>query len=325
MQEITWKSPKAIFSDWEEDSGIKASIETSKIKKWTNDKIKSWLGNGQLTRELSLVHIEGKKGYLPNNFHSMVQAAYGFVGEHAKECTRERIVQWAGKDHITGCDIKIDIDCPKCKQKECTCPSTHVARYEVNIMDINNHPEWLEIYNGSFYKVGKMFGNKQSCGYHPDFYLMRPTSNNFFDVNHIKGCVNLKVGGDVEYDIDMPYLKMNIKKCKALISYLGYRMDEDGLLMVPDIPEVWDSLKVFIDMKLTYARWVREVDNKYERLFTQLKAYDTELNTKAILALRAPNWKKFRLNWDNFVGKRVANIYGEDTYGAYLNDSQLPY
>lgn len=316
-----WVSPSAVVSDWEEDTGIKALIEPSKIKKWVNDRIRKLITYEQYIPSLALIDIKDHIGTVPEDFHLIIQAAYGFVEN--KGCTREQVVQWTGRD-LNGCKLKIELECPKCHKSDCDC-SVPYARFDVNALDINAHPEWEERWRTSFYSYGKI-GQNTCSGFNPNFFLMKPTTNHYFNAkHHIKKCLNLKTDSRVEYQLNLPEMEVNIDTCKVLLAYMAHRMDEKGFLMIPDIPEVWDTLKYHIDSKLAYIRWTRERKPEDERFYMRLSQLDKDSGLEAKIRLNRPDLQKFKSIWHNFYGKIIPHYYYEETYGAEVNDTYKEY
>lgn len=319
--DVKWVSPSSVISDWEEDTGIKALIEPSKIKKWVNDRIKKLITYEQFIPSFALIDIKDYHGTLPEDFIMVIQAAYGLVENNG--CKREQVVQWAAKG-VNGCKLKIELECPKCSKTDCDC-SVPYARFDINPYDINGHPEWEERWRPSFYSFGHI-GTGTCSGYNPNFFLMKPTTNHFFNArNHIKGCLNLKTDSKVEYKMQFPDLELNIDRCKVLMAYMAHKMDSKGLLLVPDIPEVWDALKYHIDSKLAYIRWTSERKQEDERFYLQLSRLDREAGDIAKIKMNRPEIQKFKSIWTNFYGKVIPHYYYEETFGREVNDTYMPY
>lgn len=54
---------------------------------------------------------------------------------------------------------------------------------------------------------------KTSCTLHPEFSLMRRTSNYFYNVPyHVNECININTDSMIEYDIHLPNMLVNFKK-----------------------------------------------------------------------------------------------------------------
>lgn len=319
--ENKWVSPASVVSDWEEDTGIKSLIEPSKIKKWVNDRIRKLITYEQFTPSISLIDIKDGMGKLPEDLHLIIQAAYGFVEN--KKCLKDQVVQWTA-NHPNGCKLKIELDCPKCHKSDCDCSEPY-ARFDVNVLDLQAHPEWEEKWRANFYSYGKV-GGQYCSGFNPNFFLMKPTTNHFFNANHhIKSCINLKTDSRVEYKLDNPNIEVNIDKCKVLLAYMAYRMDGNGFMLVPDLPEVWDTLKYHIDSKLAYIKWTREGKQDHERLYFNLSKLDKESGNEAKIKLNRPDIQKFKSIWQNFYGKVIPHAYYEETYGSEVNDTYKRY
>lgn len=323
---VNWISAGAIISDHSEDSGIKAAgTHSSVMKKWTNDRIKEYLTAEQYTEQVALITIKDKVGLLPANWKSIIQAAYGFHKDN-KSCTRTEVVKWAAKDAVSGCDITVSLDCPRCKKRECDC-SEPIARFDVNPYDLAGHPEWTERYKQHFYDYGTIGGNEcRTSRYNPSFLLMNPTLNNFFDASyHIKGCVNLRTDSAVEYAIEPPYIRLNITDCKVLLAYMGFNVDSKGWLMCPDLPEVWEGIKHYIDYKLAYKRYTASRDQNDFVFCMNLKRLSDEKLRDGSIKLGRPDLKKLKVMLDNLHGKMIPNYYNSDNLGREVPDAYMPY
>lgn len=322
-----WKPNRAIISDWEEDSGGRSGKITT-IRKWANDETRKLYGVEQLTKQIAFITIKDHTGYLPDNFHKIIQAAYGNVKKKGYEL-EHKAVEWISKNHYSDCTINIKATCPSCNKpcnpKQCDCSSSVVEyEYEPNLYDKAAHPEWDPKMIGlGMYRIGRIGGGLQVHGDCPMYRLMRPRSNSFFNINaHIKGCVNFNVGSYVTYEIhDNKVIEVNEKECKVLISYLGYRIDDDGFYMVPDIPEAWDSIKQYIDMNLVYGQWAKTLDPKLERGYLTMKNLYEEKHHKAKTKLSRIEPERLKAAWDNFIGKQIPHYYAEETYYEYVDDT----
>lgn len=322
----SWKPNRAIISDWEEDSGGR-SAKLTNIRKWANDETKKLYTVEQLTKQISFINIDNHHGYLPENYHKIIQAAYGDV-KRKQHVIEHKAVEWVSKNHYTGCNINVRATCPSCHKpcnpKQCDCSSS-VLEYEYtpNLYDKAAHPEWYPKMVGlGMYNIGRV-GKEPVHGDCPMFKLMRPRTNSFFNINaHIPGCLNFNVTSKVTYEIHDNYqIEVNEKECKVLISYLGYRIDDDGFYMVPDLPEVWDALKRYIDMKLVYGQWAKTADPKYERQYLTMDGLYEKAHAKAKMKLARVEPERLKAAWDNMVGKQIPHYYAEETYYEYVDDT----
>lgn len=317
-----WKPNKAILSDWDEDSGQNVSKATL-IRKWANDETRSLYSNEQYSKQLALIDIDESVGNLPDNFYKIIQAAYGHGhSKHShKHFKREYVSEWVSRNHYDGCEITIRAKCPKCHQTDCSC-STSFVEYEVNSLDRASHPEWYKPYTFNMYRIGRVADGSYVHGDDPHYRLMRPRTNSFFNINaHIKGCVNFNVGGKITYEIhDNSRIEVNLKKCKVLISYLGYRLDDEGYYMIPDLPIVWQSIRSYIDMKIAYGHYSRTYDTKFERAFLTLNNLHKEKHYNAKVKLSSIEPERLKAIWDNVVGKTIPNYYAEETYYESVDD-----
>ncbi len=297
-------------------------IDPMKQRTWGNDIVKKMLNAEQYDKTVVQLTVRNGEAELPDNFKKVIQCGYGEV-EYKKEHNRQSIIRYVSQQ-MQGCDIKVEVKCNKCNKKECSC-STPIIIYEVNEMDLANHPEWMASVNKSFYGYGK-FGDRYTPRDSPYYTLMRPAVNNFHDRRQLPDCVVLNTGNEVTYWIEDKKLVINnIKNCKVIMSYHSYKMDDRGWLKVPDIPEVWETIVFQLDENVNYDRWQRSRDPADERIYmaTRNLRIQSAADAKRRLAKLEP--EKFKALWMNFFGKQVPHYYAEETAYDYVNDTFKTY
>lgn len=312
--EVNFVSPSAFMSDW---LATRMHDKNMLVRRSVNDYVSRLLTSDQLTTSIALIDVKDSIGILPSNFKAAIQVAYG-LPKHNHQCTRENVVKWIGKEE--NCDYEISVKCHKCNKKNCKC-SEPIATLNVGSIDIAANPQWVEHRRVSYMGYGKVGDNCYSS-FNPHFLLMKPSTNHFFNINyHIKNCVNYHVTSDVEYKIFDRKIEVNIKECKVLIAYIGYYVDSKGLLMVPDIAEVWSGLRYYVDSKIAYDKYINTYDPKFERAFRQLDSLaDREAGIAKIKLGRLP-LNRLRAIWDDFYGRKIPNYYHEENLGGYLTEN----
>lgn len=317
-----WKSNRSIVSDWEEDSeGRSASLRS--LKKWANDEVRKLYTVEQYSKQIAFINIEDSYGNLPDNFHKVIQAGYRDDSTEKKHVLEHKAIEWVGKnDNVT---VIVRDNCHVCGKrypKSCNCPEP-MFEYAPNLYDKAAHPEWYPRLMGlGLYNIGRV-GQSAVHGDCPYFRLMRPRTNSFFNINaHIPGCVNLNVGSKVTYEIhENNNIEVNIKKGKIILSYFGYRMDNEGFYMIPDIPEVWESIKKYIDREIIYAKWSKTSDVKYGNHFSLQNNLYKEAHAIAKTKLARVEPERLKAAWDNVIGKQIPHAYAEETYYEYVDDT----
>lgn len=321
---VNWKSPESFLADWEEDAPNKAIIYSSSMKKWVNNEVRSMVGADHYKEIIRLFTVEDYTFDVPAGFKAINQIAYGFP-EHNPKCTKKEVVKWVTENYETGCKIKVDVECPKCQRTDCN-HEEMLARIDINEFEMAAHPEWMMRKNKSLLSYGDISGGYKSCGYHPGFLLMHPTQNNFFGINyHIKGCVNLSVDSVVEYTLELPKIRLNIPKCKVLMSFMSYYTDPKGYLMIPDLPEVWDALKFHVDSKLAYIQWGKTKSAQDERYYDKLSRLRDEKKLIAEIIINRLSTPELKHLWQNYFGKMIPNYYAEESFYGETNDTYKTY
>lgn len=324
--QVPFKSIKAVIPDYKENSVHDFSMSKA-IKKWANEEVKVIYTSEQMHKYVIMLDVKNSEAYLPVNYKSIIQAGYGM--EKSKYHNRQGVLRYVSQEKITGCKITVNVDCPQCNKKNCNC-TTPILIYEVDEYDLMKHPEWMAQTQEGFYSWGKV-GGVPVHRHSPDFTLMRPAVNNFSDRRELKYCHYINTGTEVEYWTETDYdggeklVLSNIDDCKVLLSYHGYLMDKEGYLMVPDIPEVWETLTYTIDMKKAYKKWMGDYNDKAEGAFMRLKALKQESEMMAKVKLGRIEPAKFKALWMNFFGKQIPHYYVDETAFDYQNDTYRPY
>lgn len=318
-----YKSIKALLSDYEENSGNDLISETKRVKKWGNDEVRTLITTDQLHKYVVLLDVKNNESYLPENYQAVIQA--GFKKVKGDRYNRQNIIRYVSQEKITGCKVQVNVECPTCHKKDCTC-ITPILIYEVDDVELSKNPEWMAQANKSFYRYGR-FGDAYVHGHSPDFELMNPSVNNFADKRSLHTCYPINTGNNVGYWVEtseggaQKLVIDNVDECKVLLSYHGYKMDDDGYLMIPDLPEVWETLTYTIDMRRSYIRWIQFRRTEDERQFFSLKRIKEESERLAKIKLSRIEPARFKAIWMNFVGKEIPHYYAEETYYDYVNDT----
>lgn len=255
-----------VLEDYIDFSGHEGELDEPWVLKQANDAVERLVTDQQMDHRIEVIDIRDYKGPLPKYFRYVVQAAYRIDPPDC--CTREQISQFTQKAFGTGCNLEINVICPKCKTQTCDCQDRAVE-VDVNRIYETAHPELFTRYMDHFYKSGGNTGRGIACFYDSRFHLMSKTSNQFFNVPwHVDECLNLVTDCEIEYDIHMPNIIVNFPKGEVLLSYLGYQVDEQGYRMIPNVEIVFQAINYYIEERMAFRNY-RLTKSQNDRIFWQ--------------------------------------------------------
>ena len=229
-------------------SGHKGELNKSDILAWTNDAVSRIITDEQLIHKIKVFEVIDYKTELPDDFVNVIQAAY-LITEDCVEDLAYEVSKFT--DRQLGCQVDISLKCPKCHKVKCSCNTAEIY-VDVDRLWRSAHPEHVAAYMQHFYNYG---GTNKKSFYSDRFQLMRPATSSFF---HIKNCVNIDFDSEIQYTIQPPNLLTNFKEGKVLLSYFAKRTDEDGYLLVPDEPVVFEAISWYIQEKMLYRKYMED-------------------------------------------------------------------
>lgn len=257
-------SIRTVIDDYLDLTDYQGRLDKNIILKWADDVASKLQFEDNLVHKVVLLPIENFQVRMPDDLNKITQIA--FRAPFERKVRRYEIVEWTQKVlDGSGCEFKITMDCPKCKQTDCSCASPEVV-IDVDRMWEMNHPETKYGYMSHFVRTGGWVNDGHPVStYHPEFVILRAARHNFFNADHyVKGCLNLdaKLMAKMPYEFlyEPPYVRVNSEKGHLLVSYFANRT-EDGYLMVPNIPYVFEAITWFIEERMLYREFRRTRDN----------------------------------------------------------------
>jgi hypothetical protein len=284
-----------VISDYLDFSAYEGTVNKRRIKKYASDCVNRFATNEQLIERVVLMKVKYYEAVPPKGFHSVIQA--GYRASPAKPCRREEIVEFMQRNaSAEGCNLTVSIDCPTCHQSPCGCKEPEIV-VEVDRIWESLRPEWYYKHMKHYYSSGGL--DRNTCGYHPEFKLMRPAQNNFFGTSyHIPGCINLgKFDSDVEYRYDGEKFIVTFEEGEILLAGLFKPVDEDGYRYVPNIPEAFEAINWWIEERLLYQEL--RSDPSKERLYriaVETKNAKLELAKERLATPAFADWWGFLQN-----------------------------
>lgn len=237
--------------------------EVDNIDSFIMGALNEWVGlhvqPGYSDKKIKLIPISDKMGELPSGINSITS----IVG-----CTKtkKQYAQCWQKEVAGLVQTNNDGSCAYTVIKDCDC-ETDCMHPMVIDMD-----EWRQqLGPASKYFLMKHYwgyvkdenGNPRSS-YIEDFFLMCPTTSNFFGAKgtQVHECLGFKYPGEIgekwEYRAFDGKIETNFKEGFVLLSYETDALDEGGFCKYPDIKTVVSAMKAYAKWKvLEYIRLVR--------------------------------------------------------------------
>lgn len=314
-------SLKYIIEDYAAKTG-NYDIKPEDILRFAESGLSRILPGEQFKHYIALIDVKNYSARKPSNFKYMLQAGYQITQLDSELCSSEIITEYTKKLYGTDCKLDVKVNCDSCSDLT----PCDIQRIEVDI-DHN----WLNRNSHHMYKHMKHYygysqlGDNRSCKscstLHPDFQLMRRTSNNFFSIKyHIADCINLNYDSSIEYDINENSIVTNFKEGQILISYLGYPVDDEGYMMIPDDPLVFDAIIHCIEERFAYIDYRRFKDQKSRIFWNDITMLRDTLIKKAKARLETPDPDEWEMFIRNHWIKKVPNYKWEQTNNRYTPD-----
>lgn len=304
----------SIIEDYIAKTG-NSNIEPSEILRFANDALDRIIPGQEFVHNIALLNVQNYKVQLPSNFKYVLQAAYKIDN---KPCNSEQVVEYTKKIYGSDCKLDIQVHCDNCGEYNC---GSEVIKLDVDHNYLLKHPNYMYQHTKHLYGHGTLDSKNNRTTLHPDFQLMRRTSNYFYNIPyHVNECINLKVDSKIEYDIHMPNMIVNFKEGQVLLAYLGSNVDENGYLMIPNVPLVFDAVIQWIEERLAYIDYRRNKEQK-DRIFWQqaLELRDKKVKQARMYldTLTPDEWELFiRNHWV----RKVPNYKWESNHNSLVGD-----
>lgn len=249
----------SVIEEYLDLTDISSRVPKTYIKKLANDVVKKLVFDKSYRHRIEILPVKDNKARLPESLVKIIQLAYR--DETPRKIIREEIIEWTSR--YDDCELTISLDCPHCHGTNCSCERPGFI-VDVDELWNRSHPELQYGHLGWYYRHGGFShtNNSPLSFYHPEFSLLKPASSDFFNADyHIKGCLNLDsrlMSNCVkEYRIDPPVIRTNFEEGEILISYLEARVDDEGYRLIPDIPDLFDAIKWYIEAHMLYRDYRR--------------------------------------------------------------------
>lgn len=309
-------SIKSIIEDYIAKTG-NTEVEPNQLFRFANDGLDRILPGEEFSHNIALLDVKNYKGLAPSNFKYVLQAA-SKVGK-TKKVKSEHIIEYTKNIYGSDCKLNVDVHCDKCGDYD-SCNS-EIITFDIDHNYLLKHPEYMYKHTNHLYGARSMDSPKTGCNLHSDFQLMRRTSNYFFNVPyHVNECININADTHIEYDIHLPNILVNFEEGQILLAYLGSNVDNDGYLMIPNVPVVYDAVIQWIEERLAYIDY-RKTKEQRDRIFWQ---QSLELRDKKVKQARMYLATPAVDEWEGFIRnhwvRRVPNYKWEAHHNAFVGD-----
>lgn len=292
--------------DWLDETQHEGHFKIDLVEKFAQDEAEK-LSRGNLGKEfIGLLKVEDYTARLPANFQREIQVAYNIFP--TKPIRREEIVEFTkpvfGK---TDCELKISVQCPKCQSLDtCKC-GIPVVEVDADYLYKVSHPEQETAYWSHFHSYGNLteYPGDYRCNYHPQFRLMYPKMNDFWNIQYnLSQCLNITADNEISYLIDRPNIIVNFQEGHILINYFGLRLDENGKSLIPKDSDAIDAIVKYVEMKLARGQW-RNTRSAEDAQYYQITAQEYDIaHRKAYNKLQRLSANEISALWRNIMMKR---------------------
>ena len=271
-------------NDFIEDQGIvQTEIDESLLDKWIDDALDDLELPEHLCDYVELIPIKNYKAQYPDHLRIICEVAYREKrGKEDCKVIGHQITQFMDRTP-DGCEVEINLICPKCHKTECSCNSQSIS-IDIDYIEAASHPEWYyagDAYRKQFMSVGR-FGYGKST-HSDEFILMTAVNDPWSQIKHLPNCANVHCKGNkCHYSCRKGCIETNIKEGWLLLSYLGteYRDGEER--------EVNAANKDIVRAVGFYLQW------KYFHREYQMKR---EAPSKQMSAEGFQMWEEFSTRW----------------------------
>ena len=283
-----------IINDYLDATGHEGEFDETYALKCISDGADRIITDQQLSHMVAVLDVRDYKAKLPDHFKYVIQAA---SREEPKPCKlREEISQFTKNIPGTECELEINLVCPRCHKESCECEDINVVEVKADDIWKSAHPEYMAAYMKSFYSHGGNTGRGYRSIYNSEFMLMKSSSGSFWNAPyHINGCLNNRIECGHEYSIRPPVMVVNFKKGQVLLGYMARQTDENGYLMIPNIPQAIQAIVWYVRERMAFRQYSQTQSQKDERFWLNMTQMREKHIARAKSELRIPSQDEF---WD---------------------------
>jgi len=393
----TWISPKGIMQDVLDATGYEGKLNDELVSIATNKTIDKILTGDNHKEYIVLLPLYNYKAGLPANFRFPTQVAYraNLPTFDPPEVIKKYFVSSMSSNKAV--DIRVNA-CETCKKEICGCETKQwfPIAVDANYVQLTKTPLLATGYSDFMYGCTNSYHNNHTVEtghfepentgaplYHnkkgstviglqkrfsrpkkcPQFQMVRPTSNYFFNLpGSLKACNVPSYDTNLEYRIEDGVIELNNFKsyncnnCSSciqekqnnhpsdyqsqgaceynyepekdghiLISYLGRRMDDEGWLMIPNEEYVASAVTDGVIEFLARRRYSITKEQKDRHYWIAMKQEAFKSVTQARSRLRISTYDKWEQFVENHWTKRIPYRNYKNLNNASVQDEyRLP-
>lgn len=302
-------------------------IDRAYAKKLANSIVRKLTFEDQVEHKVALLDVVDNKVNLPDNTHKIVQVAYKDTTE--RKVKKTQIVEWMQKT-TTDCNLVISLDCPTCsKSTGCSCDSEELI-LDVDRDYLMGHPEHFYGHMKWYYRHGGLNNfNVPISPYYPEFHLIKYARSTMFGADyHVKGCLNLEsrlfVNGTVNYVVEEgEYIRLNAREGQILLSYMAYKVDKEGYRYIPDLEDIFEAIKYYIEEMVTYRLARKNIANRsLHQSYLQLSRLAKQDKLDAMGRCREKLRNMEFQNYWSFIEQNYSKVFSYDDWQTRFNAPQ---
>lgn len=267
-----------IFDEWKEEQGPETKLNRNHGISYINEAISSMITANLWVNQIVLINIDNYRGKLPSQFKRQIQVL--FKTDYTHKCNRVEIAEWTNEYYKqTNCQLKIKVECPHCTPNPCECDSAtfNITPYEAEYLFPQTrvaHQKHV-IQAKSYNELNINSTNVKHL--RNQFFEIFVAQNNFFGLSQQLGECELPnyagtvIETQIEYKIEPPIIRLNIKSGQVLMSCLSAPADEMGDLYVPNHEMAIRAVKSYLDSKVALANYKRKPSNSTRTMWMDFK------------------------------------------------------
>lgn len=319
---VSYVSAELAFTDWKKYQPKNIDVDPKLIYRFINNSLYSIIPANQMSPTVALIPVSDYNGILPPGFHyeKMVLAWCG-----PKRIEQGEFVEWIAHDEK--CEYKVKVLCNYCDnpKDECDCMD---KKHNI-IINLDNYADRVAYDDRAMEKskfatqiVNTMKYARKYKRYNPedlvnhDFKIIKPANGAFYNTSSmIENCHNISFDVELGYRVELPLINVNFKEGQLLISYLGHKLDDRGLLLVPQHSHVFKAIRDSVDLEYyTYMYKMTEGKSQfYREMMDRMNIMAPRSIRKATIFLKKLPPNQLLDIWKNQMHRMVPdNNYNEN-------------
>lgn len=273
--------------------------------------------------------IYNNKAKLPSNFKYPLQVAYRSAKIQKDIYSKADVFQKLNFNFSENCQTELEHNCKRCHRKDCECGEYQVFPLELNTnkQAPSNAVNDIGLSYSKFLIGYTKYNNTCVSKLNKHFQIIKPSYNYFFNLpSIIKNCNIPNLNSRFEYRIQDGIIEVNDTNNygEILMAYLGKKIDEDGLLMIPNERLYIEAVIARLAEGLALIEY-NQTQTQGSRIFwMDMSTIATKKVARARNFFKIPNMD----SWDEFMNlgwmKRIPYENIEDMSWRYQPDEYVP-